>query len=383
MKNLSLIFLLIASLFQNALAQKKYDRNILMQFYQDQEYTKAIEYLLLYKDELSDSIQYIDDLGYSYYMNDQDDEAMFAFKKVYNAKRSDITANLYIAQLFIGENETDSSLFYYKNLISYLPSNYRYWQKAGELFSRKRELDSADYYFQNGYTINPHSSSLTVNYVDVLYKESRIKSADSILQQFLSVDSTNKEVISKRVDVSYRNGDYKTAIYWGEKLWKDSINVLLPYISLDYSYLYSDSLDKCIALYKWLDSRNNNLQTLMYCASQAYAKKKDFPKSNELLDECLKQSLQDDAVTYFEAKADNYEEMRLYQQAINCYDTSYYIFQKASDLYYSGRIYDKYFNNKVKAKNYYSRFIEEVKNPRNSGEKKAFDYIKEYLKPKK
>lgn len=383
MKNLLLAALITFISVSNISAQKIYNRNILMQLYQDQEYAKAIEYLLPYATDFSDSIQYNDDLGYAYYMNNQEEEAISFFKKVYSVKPSDIIASLYIAQIFAGRIEQDSSLFYYKNLISYSPSNYRYWQRAGEIFSREKELDSAEYYFQNGYSVNPHSGSLTVGYVSVLLNQKKAGKADSILEQFLSIDSVNRDVISKRIDVSYHNGDYKKAIYWGEKLWKDSVNVLLPYISLDYCYLYSDSLDKCIALYEWLDSRNNNIQTLMYCASQAYAKKKNYSKSNELLDECLKQSLQDDAVTYFEAKADNYEEMKLYQQAINCYDTSFYIFQKPPDLYYCGRIYDKYFNNKIKARYYYNLFIEKVKAPRNSGEKKAFDYIKEYLNPKK
>lgn len=111
-----------------------------MQFYQNQEYARAIEYLLPYATDFSDSIQYNDDLGYAYYMNDQDEEAMSFFKKVYFFKPSDIMANLYIAQIFAGRVEQDSSLFYYKNLISYSPSNYHYWQRAGEIFSRKKRI---------------------------------------------------------------------------------------------------------------------------------------------------------------------------------------------------------------------------------------------------
>ena len=162
---------------------------------------------------------------------------------------------------------------------------------------------------------------------------------------------------------------------------RDSADVVMPYVNLAYSYLNTDSLDKCIKLCEWLMVNNKATQSVLYCAAIAYSKKKEYKKSNELLDACLALSIQKDAVGYFNAKSDNFEAMKQYQKAISYYDTSYYIFQSPPDLYYKGRIYDKYLRNKAKARLYYQRFIDKRKNPRNSGEVKVFEYIREYLKP--
>jgi tetratricopeptide (TPR) repeat protein len=363
-------------------AQPAYDRNKLISFYQDQEYGRAIEYLLPFASGTTNAVQYYNDLGYSYFMNEQPDEALQSFMTVYQLQPSNTLANLYAAQIWAGRKEHDSTLFYYKNLIYYQPSNYRFWQRAGQVFNTKANYDSAKWYYQQGYKLNPRSGSLVVQYCDVLLRLRDLKKADTILRRFLALDSSNQEVISKRIDLSFRQSQYSTVINWGERLWKDSADVASPYINLAYSYLAVDSLDKCIRLCEWLMMKNKATVVLVYCASQAYAKKKNYTRSNELLDDCLTLSMQTDAVRYFNAKSDNYEAMKQYNQALTYYDTSYYIFQTPSDLYYTGRLYDKYLNNKTKARFYYQQYIDKAKAPKNSGEKIVFDYIKEYLNRK-
>ena len=368
--------------FMQTKAQPAAERGKLLQFYQNEDYAGAIDWLSSNSGLSNDRVQYNNDLAYSYFMDDRDDEALRIFKQTYQLQPSNVMANLYMARIYGSKKELDSALFFYNNLILIQPLNYRFCQKAGLIFYEKSNLDSAAYYLTKAYSINPRSGSATIQLADVYIKQKAMPKADSLLKIFLAVDSSVKEVIAKRIDVSYKLADYATVIKWGERLWSDSVDVTLPYISLAWSYLSLDSIDKCIILSEWLTTKNKISQSLSYCAALAYAKKKDYERSNLLLDECLRQSLQDDAILYYNAKSDNYESLKQYQQAIRYYDTSYYIFQSPLDLYYTGRIYDKYFNNRAKASYYYKQFIDKRKNPRNSGEKRVFDYINAYLKQK-
>lgn len=363
-------------------AQEGYDRNKLVTFYQNQEYGRAIEYLLPFGATAGQSIQYYNDLGYSYFMNEQPDEALRSFMIVYRLQPSNTLANLYAAQVWAGRKELDSTLFYYKNLVYHQPSNYRFWQKTGQVYNTKANYDSARRYYRQAYLLNPRAGSVVVQYSDVLIRQRDLKRADTILQRFLAVDSINTDVIAKRIDLSFRQNQFPVVLYWGEKLWKDSVDVVSPYANLAYSYLAVDSTDKCISLCEWMMMNNKANEAVVYCASQAYAKKKNYARSNELLDECLKRSIQSEAVRYYNAKSDNYEAMKQYNQALAYYDTSYYVFQTASDLYYAGRLFDKYLNNKTKARHYYQQYIDKAKAPKNTGEKIVFDYIKEYLSRK-
>lgn len=302
------------------------------------------------------------------------------FALVYQQQPENKQANLYLAQLFTLMKMPDSALFYYRNLTKLQSDNYRFWQRSAQLFNELSEFDSALVYIEKAFSINSLFGKIAVQYTDQLIRHKQYDKAETLLNNFLSRDSLNQDVIVKRIEVSFKKPDYATAIFWGERLLRDSVDEIAAYVNLAYSYLNTDSFSKCTKLCEWLMVKNRATQPVLYCAAIAYSKKKEYKKSNELLDACLALSLHKDAVGYFNAKADNFEAMKQYHRAISYYDTSYYIFQSPPDLYYKGRIYDKYLNNKPKAKLYYQRFIDKRKNPLHSGEVKVFDYIREYLK---
>lgn len=364
----------------SSFGQNSYDRNQLSLFYQNQEFDKAINYLQA-NSPVQDNSQYNADLGYAFFMDDQLELSKKEFEAVYQQQPENRQANLYLAQLFSLKKMPDSALFYYRNLTRLQPENYRFWQRSAQLFNELNEFDSSLIYIEKAYTINPGSGRVTVQYTDQLIRHKQNDKAEILLNNFLVNDSSNQDVMIKRIDLSFKKPDYSTAIFWGERLLNDSADVVMPYVNLAYSYLNTDSLNKCIAISEWLMDNNKATQSVLYCAALAYSKKREYKKSNELLDACLALSIQKDAIGYFNAKSDNFEAMKQYQKAISYYDTSYYFFQSPPDLYYKGRIYDKYLRNKAKAKLYYQRFIDKRKNPRNSGEVKVFDYIREYLKP--
>ena len=359
--------------------QTSYDRNQLSLFFQNQEFEKAISYLQA-NSPVQNNSQYNADLGYAFFMDDRLELSKKEFEAVYQQQPDNKQANLYLAQLFSLMKMPDSALFYYCHLTKLQPENYRFWQKSAQLFTDLNKFDSALVYIEKAYGLNRLSGKLTVQYTDQLIRHKQYDKAEILLNNFLVNDSSNQDVMIKRIDLSFKKPDYPTAIFWGERLLRDSVDVVMPYVNLAYSYLNTDSLDKCITLCEWLMINNKATQSVLYCAAIAYSKKKEYKKSNELLDACLALSIQKDAVGYFNAKSDNFEAMKQYRKAISYYDTSYYIFQSPPDLYYKGRIYDKYLKNKTKARLYYQRFIDKRKNPRNSGEVKVFEYIREYLK---
>src|SRR5690606_34977350 len=146
---------------------------------------------------------------------------------------------------------------------------------------------------------------------------------------------------------------------WGERMLQDSVRNARPLTSLAYAYLNTQQPDKCLELYQWMEKENMGNEPLTYCAAQAYALKKDYNTSNRLLDECLTQNIMTPAITYFRAKADNYENLKQYKKAIAQHDTSYYIFHSPYDLYYKARVYDVHLNNKAQASLFYKKFIKE------------------------
>ena len=365
-----------------ALAQQPYDRSPLTIFYQNQEYEQAINYLKSLPAG-KETLQYKADLGYAYFMDENFTASRAEYSGIYQQQPTHKQANIYLAQLFDMMMEADSALFYYRHLTQLQPDNYRYWQNAARLFTQLKDLDSALVYIKKSNAINPRAGKVLVQYVNLLIQVKRPAPIDTLLNQFLSRDSSNKDVIAKRMDYSFNKPkpDYRTVIFWGERLLKDSADVVLPYVNLAYSYLNTDSVDKSIALCEWMLLNGKGGEQFLYCAALGYARKKNYTRSNELLDECIALNIQKEAVRYLNAKSDNYEEMKQYQMAVNYHDTAYYIFHSPFDLYYAGRLNDKYLKNKTKATAYYKQFMDKRRPSRNEGEERVVDYIKDYLKP--
>lgn len=363
----------------SAAAQSGYDRSRLADFFQSNDYEGAIHWLQAFESQ-KNNLQYQADLGYAYFMSGDLENAKPPFLNLFQQKPDNLQANLYLAQVYEEFKMTDSALYYYLRLTSLRPANYRFWHKSTQLYADIALYDSALNCVQKGYAVNPHSGKLLVQYANLLVRFKQSGKADSLVNSFLLVDSSNIDVIAKKIELASKKPDHRQVIYWGEKLLADSADLLMPYVNLAYSYLNVDSIDRSAWVCEWLIGQNKAHPPVLYCAALAYAKKKDYTRSNELLDRCLELSLQKEAVTYFNAKSDNFEAMKQYRKAASYHDTSYYYFQSPLDLYYAGRIYDKYLRNKPKAATYYKQFIVKRKKPASNDEARIFQYIETYLK---
>ena len=364
-------------------AQTGYDKASLGDFYQKQDFEGAVQYLKSIEGKDTETLSYNKDLGYALYMNEDYKEAKRCFEKGVLLKPGDIESNLYLAQIFNTESNLDSSLYYYNVLVRANPQQYRFWQKAGSLHYRLGNFDSSFICYQNAYKLNHRSGRVVVDLSNLYIQRKQSNSADSLIQEFLTRDTLEEEVIAKKIEISFKKSSYDTAILWGEKLWRDSSQLNLPFINLAYSYLNKEKYTECLALCDWLEYGNRAGQSVLYCAALAYSKTRRYKESNDKLDLCIKMSIQDDAHTYLAAKGDNFENMKNFTKAVNYYDTAWYIFHQPFDLYFAGRIYDKYYKNPGKSAYYYRLFQKNRQPPGNAGEKRVMDYVDDFLKKKK
>jgi Tfp pilus assembly protein PilF len=375
--------LLIASPFLitvNIGAQTGYSKEKLAEYYQKQDYEDAINFLKSIENQNEAIISFNTDMGYALFMNDQFAEAKLYFEKAFFQQPENFQATLYLAQIWAGRNKSDSSLFYYNILLKNYPGNYRFWQKAAGLNYQLGNFASALYYYRRAFSLNNRSGRIAVSIANLLMRSKNIDGADSLVSAFLERDSADEDVISKQMEISFKKSRYDTVIRWGEKLWRDSSQLSAPFVNLAYSYLNKQLYPSCLLLCDWLEYGNKANESILYCHALALGKMELYEESNEKLDECIKMSIQEDAHTYLAAKADNYESMKKFSKATQYYDTAWYIFHKPYDLYFAGRIYDKYLKNASKTTYYYRLFNKNKPAPKNNGESRVIEYVEAYLK---
>ncbi|MEO6358371.1 MAG: tetratricopeptide repeat protein, partial [Ferruginibacter sp.] len=157
------------------------DKNKVMDFFQNQQFEEAVNYLTPAVAADTKNIQLLGYLGYAYYMNDNTKEAENVYRQIVLTDPDNIAALQYLALL----NKNDSpneALQYTRRLILLQPLKAGYYRSMGELFKRKDEQDSAFVYFSKAYVLAPTDYKNGVGLADVLIDRKEYNRADSIIE---------------------------------------------------------------------------------------------------------------------------------------------------------------------------------------------------------
>ena len=346
-----------------------------MEYFQNQQFDEVISYLSLAAVEDTQNIQLLGYLGYAYYMNDNTAAAEKYYGAIFNIDSTNVAALQYLAILNKNDNP-DGALQYTRRLINLQPSKAAHYRSMAELFRRKDKRDSAYVNYNKAFELSPEDAKNGVGLADILLDDKKFARADSIIEAGLAQDSVSISFLKLRIRSAYNADDYLGVRIPAERLIRldeapltSLTQVVIAYYKLK---LYTD----CIRVCKYLAFKGFALDNIFYYEAKAWAKLKDFNKSNELLKICVSLSISKSAEMYYYNLALNYESLKQYKKAVGNYDTAYYLFKNPVMNYNSGRICEINLKNTQLAQKYYIEYLAKA-NPTEADEKKAYDYVKE------
>lgn len=377
-----LSFLIIALLFQihKISAQPpRFDKNIVMDLFQNMQYEDAIDYLLAAEKTDSLNMQILGYLGYAFHMNEDQSNASKCYQKMLNIDSNNVSANQYFSSIY-SNAEPESARIYMRRLLNGNPSKAVYQRKMGDLFRRSNQKDSAFVYYEQAFRLSPSDNRNGAALAELLIDQKNYLRADSIIDQGIAKDSLSVPYLKLRVRSSYEVLSFQQVLIPGERLMRLGEGSLSTITQLALSYYNLKLYKDCIRVCDFLIVKGMAGENLYYYSAKAHAKLREFDISNELLRTCLNLAISNTAEYYFDALGGNYEEMKQFKKAIAQYDTAYYLFKNPLMLYNCGRILDGSLKNNEAAKKYYSKYIRLAK-PQSADEKKAYEYIrKKYYK---
>ena len=351
------------------------DKNKVMEYFQNQQFDEVISYLSLAAVEDTQNIQLLGYLGYAYYMNDNTAAAEKYYGAIFNIDSTNVAALQYLAILNKNDNP-DGALQYTRRLINLQPSKAAHYRSMAELFRRKDKRDSAYVNYNKAFELSPEDAKNGVGLADILLDDKKFARADSIIEAGLAQDSVSISFLKLRIRSAYNADDYLGVRIPAERLIRldeapltSLTQVVIAYYNLK---LYTD----CIRVCEYLAFKGFALDNIFYYEAKAWAKLKDFNKSNELLKICVSLSISKSAEMYYYNLALNYESLKQYKKAVGNYDTAYYLFKNPVMNYNSGRICEINLKNTQLAQKYYIEYLAKA-NPTEADEKKAYDYVKE------
>ncbi len=351
------------------------DKARVMDFFQNQEFAEAIDYLAPALRADSGNVSLLGWAGYAYYMSDKTQEAGNCFRKVVAVDSNNISALHYLVLLELGEAGGGEALRYAQHLLVLQPGRAIWWRTVGDCWRRKNKPDSALVYLDSAYSLMPGDMKTVAGLADVLIDKKLNARADTILDYALISDSLNVTLLKLRLRSAYQAQDYAGVLLPGERLVRleDPSVVSLTWLALSYYDLqkYGD----CIRICDHMLDMGLELESVYYYQARAYAKLKEYPRSNELLTIALSKAISGTAEWYYDARGDNYEALKDYKKALANCDTGYYLFKDPIALYNCGRICETGLHDMNKARLYYRRYLA-VAQPKSEQEKKAYAYVR-------
>lgn len=369
-----LTLLLYLLLQHPAAGQSKPDKNIIFDYFQNQQFAEAIFYLTPILSADTNCLQVLSYLGYANYMNENPGIAQDYFLKIIKLDSDNISALEYLIRIDNGKHP-DKGLGYVHRLIQLQPDKAAHYREMAGLFSRKRIIDSALLYYSEAYRLSPMDPKNAAGYADILIDMKNFVKADSILKAALEKDSLNVFCLKLSVRSAYEAKNYQAVIQPGERLILLEEGSLAPLTQLLISYYNLKQYSDCIRICDYLLKNEVESESVYYYEAKAYAQLKDPDKSNDLLQICLSKSISKTAELYYYSIAENYEALRKYKKAIANYDTAYYLFKDPVMLYNCGRISESNLHQGNLAKKYYNLYLKRA-SPKTADEIKAYDYVK-------
>ncbi|MBS1915983.1 MAG: tetratricopeptide repeat protein [Bacteroidetes bacterium] len=377
-KNLSLTLLSILFITKLYSQSITLDKNKVMDFFQAQQYEDAINYLYPLQFYTPLNVEVLKNLGYAYYMNDDETNAEKCFQKVITLDSNNVAALQYLVTIYKGR-KTDESFELIKKLISLQPGKALYKRQLAELFQRAGNKDSALFYFNQAYQISPNDPKNALGFGWALIEEKDFNRVDSIAENFLAKDSMNIYFLKLKITAAYESRNYQNAIVPGERLIKQNDLSIGALTRLAISYFNLNMYNECIRTCSYMDSNQIADESVYFYEAKSKAKLKDFKGSNDLLQTCLSLAISKKAELYYYTLAENNQLTKQFKKAASDYDTAYYLFKNPVMLYNNGNIYEIYVDNEPLAAKYYRQYLKNAK-PENADEKKAYEYVRRKLK---
>jgi len=357
------------------------DRSIVMDFFQNQQFAEAIDYLQPAFTADSNNINVLSWLGYASYMNDDKPASERYNTRIFQLDSNNISALSYLVTL----NRDDAHVIamdFTGRLIRLQPTKALWWRTMGDLFRKSNEIDSAIICYDHAYGLAPADYKNAVGLADALIEKKLYPRADSVLDAGLTHDSMNLSLLRSRVHSAYLSQDYAAAIIPGERIKQQNISILNALTWLTLSYYNLKKYPECVSTCEYMLANGLDIESIYYYESRAYAKMKEYKKSNELLAICLDKAISHTAEWYYNDLGSNYEELKDFKTAVANYDTAYYLFKEPLMLYNCGRIAETQLKNKAMARKYYTLYLRTA-HPLSAEEKKAYNYVRLHYGSKK
>ena len=335
----------------------KADDALLLEYYQNQRFADAADYLKKTYPEPVTDLKILGSLAYSSQMAGRLPEAELYYGRIYAADTTNTTVIFSLGNIMARRGDNVKALFYYKKILLKDSTNFSVYKQMGGMAQNAGSMADAIKYYEKANQINPAEPGVAYDLSSFYINAKRYQKADTIVSAALKADTANLLLLLSKAQVDYHLEKYPETIFECTKLINYGQRQNLVISTLGTSYFELKDYNNCINTFKLLEETNTATEISYYCTAMSYKALGNQPMAISYFEKAIKEAISTHVNSYYGEMADSYSQLHQVKNAVAAYQKSLLYGELPLTYYDIASLYDTELKRKELALQYYKKYV--------------------------
>ncbi len=358
---MKLFSLILITVFLNvtAFAQQtpKIDDALLLDYYQNQRFADAADYLKKTYTEPVTDVKALSSLAYASSMAGRLPEANDYYQRIYVLDTTNTAILFNLGSINARRGDNLKAIIFYKKILLRDSTNFNVFKQMATLSQNTGKTTDAINYLQKANKINPVEPDVAVDLVEFYINQKLYTKADTIVSTALRADTANLSLLFGKARVNYFLEKFPETVMVCNKLIQDGDQIGIIISMLGTSYYNLKDYDNCISTFKLLEQSNASTETSYYYTAMSYKALGKQAMAVIYFNKTIKEAISGNVNSYYGEMADCYDQMHQLKNAVNAYQKSLLYGVMPLTYYALANLYDTELKNKPFALRYYKKYL--------------------------
>ncbi|MDB4924530.1 tetratricopeptide repeat protein [Mucilaginibacter sp.] len=358
MKEFTLSFLLVCGILLNLKAQQSSTGNdsLLLDYYQNQRFAEAADYLKKTYPEPVTNIKVLSKLAYTSQMAGKLPDAEGYYQRMYDIDSTNNAVLFSLGGINLRRGNNLKAELYYKILSRKDTTNFLVFKQLSKICLDKGDLPGMLVNLQKANKINPAEPDVAADLSDMYVTFKQYDTAEKVLNEAINQDPDNINLLQSLLKLTYSQKKFEAVKSTCLKLIQLGSGNGFVLTKLGAAYYNLKDYTCSVETFAGIGPMEQS-ETSFYIAALAYKALKDQPKAIENLGKAIDAGISTNISDYYAEMADSYEIRKKYQKAILAYQKGLQFTEKPIIYYLLATIYDSDIKNKKLAVKYYKKYM--------------------------
>jgi tetratricopeptide (TPR) repeat protein len=351
-----LLFLLLTPLAFNASAQTKVDDALLLDYYQNQRFAEAADYLKTVYTEPVNDLKALSQLAYTSNMAGRLPQAEAYYQRIYDIDSTRSGVLFSLASINLRRGNSAKAEVYYKRIAAKDTTNFIVYKQLAQISLDKADFGSQIAYLQRANKVNPAEPDVASDLANRYIEIKLLAQAENVLNKAIVADPENIVLLESLMKLTYAQKKWPETINTCLKLLQNGNESTLIKTKLGVSYYNTKNYTCGAETFADIPSLTQNEYTYYY-AAMCYKALKDNKQAVVLLEKAIKDGISTGIASYYGEIADSNEKLIRYKKAAAAYQKALQ-FEESPMIYYSlASLYEVNLKDNKTAAKYYKKYL--------------------------